>query len=81
MIVSIGPRQCRLLHFLTTFKVYGPSSADYDLDVGPVLLTDWYRKDYYTLVAEYVGTDLSILPFTAGTYLADCLEHITAVLI
>lgn len=49
--------------------VYGPSSADYDLDVGPVLLTDWYRKDYYTLVAEYVGTDLSILPFTADSNL------------
>lgn len=43
--------------------VYGPSSADYDVDVGPVLLTDWYHKDYYALVEEYVGTDLSILPF------------------
>jgi FtsP/CotA-like multicopper oxidase with cupredoxin domain len=43
--------------------IYGPSSADYDLDVGPVLLTDWYRLPYPELVAQYVGTDLSIIPF------------------
>ena len=32
--------------------VYGPSSADYDIDLGPVMLSDWYHDDYYTLVQQ-----------------------------
>ena len=30
--------------------VHGPSSADYDLDLGPVMLSDWNHDDYYKLV-------------------------------
>ena len=39
--------------------IYGPRSADYDIDLGPVLLTDYYHKSYYELVKEITGTDLT----------------------
>ncbi|PSR87224.1 multicopper oxidase-domain-containing protein [Coniella lustricola] len=32
--------------------VYGPTNAAYDIDLGPVMLTDWYHKDYNTLVEQ-----------------------------
>lgn len=30
--------------------IYGPKHADYDIDIGPVLLEDWFHADYYSLV-------------------------------
>jgi FtsP/CotA-like multicopper oxidase with cupredoxin domain len=30
--------------------IHGPQIAAYDVDVGPVMLSDWYHPDYYTLV-------------------------------
>lgn len=30
--------------------IHGPPHADYDVDIGPVILSDWYHDDYYTLV-------------------------------
>ena len=30
--------------------IYGPPSADYEIDLGPVVLTDWYHDDYETIV-------------------------------
>lgn len=38
--------------------IYGPKSADYDIDLGPILLTDYYHQSYYDLVEEVMGTDL-----------------------
>lgn len=32
--------------------VYGPMNKAYDIDIGPVMLSDWYHKDYETLVQE-----------------------------
>lgn len=32
--------------------VYGPTNKAYDIDVGPIMLSDWYHKDYETLVKE-----------------------------
>ncbi|KAF3768845.1 hypothetical protein M406DRAFT_327261 [Cryphonectria parasitica EP155] len=32
--------------------IYGPTNKAYDIDVGPVMLSDWYHKDYNTLVEE-----------------------------
>jgi FtsP/CotA-like multicopper oxidase with cupredoxin domain len=37
--------------------IYGPNNAAYDIDLGPVLLTDTYHKQYYDLV-ETVMTPL-----------------------
>jgi len=39
--------------------VHGPDSAGYDQDLGPILLTDYFHQDYYTIVEEIMGTDLS----------------------
>ena len=41
--------------------IHGPRNVDYDIDVGPILLTDYYHDDYYTLVEEVMGTDLSLV--------------------
>ncbi|TVY83153.1 oxidoreductase ptaK [Lachnellula suecica] len=30
--------------------IYGPMHADYDIDIGPVMLHDWYHPDYYEVV-------------------------------
>lgn len=30
--------------------IYGPKNVDYDVDLGPVILSDWYHEDYYSLV-------------------------------
>jgi FtsP/CotA-like multicopper oxidase with cupredoxin domain len=30
--------------------IYGPKNVDYDIDLGPVILSDWYHEDYYSLV-------------------------------
>ena len=34
--------------------VYGPSSKPYDIDIGPVMLSDWNHDDYFTLVKQDV---------------------------
>jgi hypothetical protein len=30
--------------------IHGPLTADYDIDLGPIMLSDWYHSDYFTLV-------------------------------
>ena len=32
--------------------VYGPETLPYDVDVGPVILSDWYHNDYYSLLQQ-----------------------------
>jgi FtsP/CotA-like multicopper oxidase with cupredoxin domain len=32
--------------------INGPETVAYDIDVGPVMLSDWYHQDYFTLVNE-----------------------------
>ncbi|KAG5663236.1 hypothetical protein KAF25_001172 [Fusarium avenaceum] len=32
--------------------IHGPKDEHYDVDVGPILLSDWYHKAYYGLVEE-----------------------------
>lgn len=49
--------------------VHGPSSLDYDIDVGPVMLSDWYHVPYFSIVADAVGTNLSLIPPTSDSVL------------
>ena len=36
--------------------IYGPhDNAEYDVDLGPVLLTDYYHTEYYTLVEQVMA--------------------------
>ncbi|KAH8708530.1 laccase-1 precursor [Phaeosphaeriaceae sp. PMI808] len=32
--------------------IYGPKHQEYDIDIGPVVLEDWYHADYYSLVKQ-----------------------------
>ncbi|KAK0308192.1 hypothetical protein LTR82_015646 [Friedmanniomyces endolithicus] len=40
--------------------IYGPHNSDYDVDLGPIMLSDWYHTDYYTLVEQ------TMAPISAG---------------
>ncbi|RAL64146.1 hypothetical protein DID88_002039 [Monilinia fructigena] len=39
--------------------IHGPQTVSYDIDVGPVLLTDWYHPPYFSLVEDVVSTDIN----------------------
>ncbi|CAF9904739.1 hypothetical protein IMSHALPRED_000159 [Imshaugia aleurites] len=41
--------------------IHGPNNLDYDIDLGPVLLTDYFHKPYFQIVEEVMGTDLSLV--------------------
>lgn len=35
--------------------IHGPSNADYDIDLGPVLLTDHYHTEYFEIIEEVMA--------------------------
>ncbi|MCJ1312325.1 hypothetical protein MMC25_005999 [Agyrium rufum] len=37
--------------------VYGPSSKPYDIDLGPILIHDYYHADYFKLIQNSVGNN------------------------
>lgn len=49
--------------------VHGPTQMDYDIDVGPVMLSDWYHIPYFAIVADAVGTNYSVIPPTSDSIL------------
>ncbi|MCJ1234289.1 hypothetical protein MMC14_002248 [Varicellaria rhodocarpa] len=34
--------------------IHGPTQVPYDIDVGPIMLSDWYHPDYFSLVEATV---------------------------
>ncbi|KAF2201578.1 putative extracellular dihydrogeodin oxidase/laccase [Delitschia confertaspora ATCC 74209] len=41
--------------------IHGPSSANYDEDLGPLVMSDWYHQDAFSLlVQEYTGEHAAI---------------------
>ncbi|KAE9991663.1 hypothetical protein EG327_011206 [Venturia inaequalis] len=32
--------------------IHGPKTEPYDIDIGPVMLADWYHKDYFSIVND-----------------------------
>ncbi|KAI9843981.1 MAG: hypothetical protein M1838_002387 [Thelocarpon superellum] len=45
--------------------IHGPQNVPYDIDLGPVFISDYYHTPYFTLVEDVVGTDLTkIVPFS-----------------
>ena len=39
--------------------VYGPKNVHYDIDVGPIALSDWYHKEYFNIIqTEVLGTGI-----------------------
>lgn len=49
--------------------VHGPSALPYDIDVGPVMLSDWYHIPYFSIVEDAVGTNESLIPPTSDSVL------------
>ena len=37
--------------------IYGPTNVHYDIDVGPVAVSDWYHKEYFDIVQTEVMAD------------------------
>ncbi|KAI9672710.1 MAG: hypothetical protein M1831_000145 [Alyxoria varia] len=35
--------------------IHGPNQVDYDVDLGPVMLQDWYHSDYNSLLAKMLN--------------------------
>ena len=35
--------------------IHGPKTEPYDVDLGPVLLSDWYHKEYFEIVEELMA--------------------------
>lgn len=45
--------------------IHGPANANYDVDLGPVMLSDYYHDDYYSILKRVMGNDLSVaIPFS-----------------
>lgn len=44
--------------------IHGPKHVPYDVDVGPVLLTDWYHEEYFDLVKQVMATPGKRPPFS-----------------
>ena len=42
--------------------IHGPSQAAYDIDVGPILLSDWYHQTYEQIVEAVLASPASPLP-------------------
>ena len=39
--------------------IHGPSNANYDSDLGAIMLHDWYHNDYYSILENVMGTESS----------------------
>ncbi|KAK0733755.1 multicopper oxidase-domain-containing protein [Lasiosphaeria miniovina] len=35
--------------------IHGPTRAKYDVDIGPIMLSDWYHKDYLALIKQMLS--------------------------
>ena len=46
---------------------YGPRNAEYDIDLGPVMLSDYYHKEYFEIVKDVVGPNPIIGELTTST--------------
>lgn len=39
--------------------IHGPSNIDYDIDIGPVTLNDYYHREEFDILTDVMGNDLS----------------------
>lgn len=39
--------------------IHGPRNADYDIDLGPVTLNDYYHQEEFSVLQAVMGTDLT----------------------
>lgn len=56
-------------------KINGPSSMNYDIDLGPILMADWYHEDAFALYPTEILTPEAPLPESSvmnGKGVFDC---------
>ncbi|KAI1873892.1 uncharacterized protein JN550_003161 [Neoarthrinium moseri] len=39
--------------------IHGPNSVDYDIDVGPILVGDWWHHDYFDVVSNIMAPNFA----------------------
>ncbi len=39
--------------------IHGPSNAEYDIDLGPVTLNDYYHREEFDILTDVMGNDLT----------------------
>jgi FtsP/CotA-like multicopper oxidase with cupredoxin domain len=39
--------------------IHGPRTVAYDIDKGPIILSDWFHRTYLSIVEDVVGTDVT----------------------
>ena len=39
--------------------IHGPWSHNYDIDLGPITLNDYFHRDYFSVLKDIMGSDLS----------------------
>ena len=44
---------------ITAMIIYGPKNVPYDVDLGPVLLTDHYHQEYFQIVEAVMAPGVS----------------------
>ncbi|KAI9847326.1 MAG: hypothetical protein M1837_002913 [Sclerophora amabilis] len=49
--------------------IHGPKNVPYDIDLGPVMLSDHYHSEYFDLVKLAVGTDITKAVFNSDNNL------------
>lgn len=49
--------------------IHGPTQVSYDIDKGPIILSDWFHRDYMSIVADVVGTDITKVGPTSNSNL------------
>lgn len=40
--------------------IHGPRHAKYDVDLGPVFISDWYHRSYLEVTDDLMSTNVSI---------------------
>jgi hypothetical protein len=51
--------------------IHGPSNANYDIDLGPVFLTDWYHSPYFDIVEEIMKPNGNPRPSSGEFHIPD----------
>jgi FtsP/CotA-like multicopper oxidase with cupredoxin domain len=52
--------------------IYGPKHAEYDIDIGPVLMEDWFHADYFSLVA---GVMKGVVPLSNNNLINGKMQY------
>lgn len=40
--------------------IHGPKTEPYDIDIGPVMISDWYHQDYFSIVNDTMNGNIPL---------------------